>query len=238
MLPDILPSWQYALFVVGPVSPEETMELIRQNQEHKNFPQKVEASCIFADEDRGVNRSSSVMRMPVPIPQVLVGYKETKPLRRGRELLKYELAVNVLLELMFGISSEAYNTMYNLGYVDSSFHFEYTSEKNFGFTIIGGNRREPEKVISCINETIQRFKTESIPEEDAERVIKKEIGRFLSSINSLQFIANQFTRYRSNDTDLFDVLPALEQLTQSDLEDVLHLHFSDESKTTLVVKDY
>lgn len=226
------------LFVVGPVSPEETMELIRQNQEHKNFPQKVEASCIFADEDRGVNRSSSVMRMPVPIPQVLVGYKETNTLRRGRELLKYELAVNVLLELMFGISSEAYNTMYNLGYVDSSFHFEYTSEKNFGFTIIGGNSCEPEKVISCINETIQRFKTESIPEEDAERVIKKEIGRFLSSINSLQFIANQFTRYRSNDTDLFDVLPALEQLTQSDLEDVLHLHFSDESKTTLIVKDH
>jgi len=225
------------LFVIGPILPEETMELIRKNQEHKNFPQKVEASCIFAEEDSKVNRSSSVMQMPVSIPQVFVGYKETNTARRGQERLKYELALNVLLELMFGISSEAYNTMYDLGYLDTSFQFEHTSEGNFGFTIIGGNSCEPEKVIACISETIHRFKTESISEEDAERVINKEIGRFLSSINSLQFIANQFTRYRFNEMDLFDVLPALEGLTKSDLEDVLHLHFSDESKTTLIVKN-
>ena len=36
--------------------------------------------------------------------------------------------------------------------------------------------------------------------------------------------------------DLFDVLPMLENLTENDLEEVLHLHFSDESRTTLIVK--
>ncbi|MCM3133514.1 insulinase family protein [Paenibacillus polysaccharolyticus] len=225
------------LFVIGPVNPEETIELIRKNQEQKNFPQRVEANCIFAEENNNVNRRSSTRQMPVSVPQVFIGYKETNLSRRGQERLKYELALNVLLELMFGVSSEAYNTMYDLGYLDTSFQFEHTNEGDFGFTIIGGNSREPDKVITCISETIHRFKMESIPEEDAERVIKKEIGRFLSSINSLQFIANQFTRYRFNEMDLFDVLPALEELTKSDLENVLHEHFSDEAQTTVIVKD-
>lgn len=225
------------LFVIGPVIPDETMELIRKNQEYKDFPEQVETNCIFPEEDSKVNRSSSMMHMPVSVPQVLVGYKETNTARQGQERMKYELALHVLLELMFGISSEAYNTMYDLGYVDSSFQFEHTNEKKFGFTIIGGNSCEPEKVIICISETIHRFKTEFISEEDAKRVIKKEIGRFLSSMNSLQFISNQFTRYRFNEMDLFDVLPALEELTKADLEEVLHLHFSDESRTTLIVKN-
>src|SRR5699024_6111455 len=80
------------------------------------------------------------------------------------------------------------------------------------------------------------FKEKSIKKEDAQRVIKKEIGSFLRSINSPQFIANQFTRYHFNKMNLFDVLPTLENLTEKDLEEVLHLYFSDGSRTTLIVK--
>lgn len=126
--------------------------------------------------------------------------------------------------------------MYDNGYLDKSFTFDYTNEKGFGFSIIGGNSQVPEEVIKIICETINRFKKESINKKDVERAIKKEIGSFLSAINSLQFIANQFTRYRFNEMDLFDVLPTLENLTSYDLEDVLHLHFSDEARTTLIVE--
>src|SRR5699024_12105814 len=87
-----------------------------------------------------------------------------------------------------------------------------------------------------IYETITDFKEKSIKKEDAQRVIKKEIGSFLRSINSPQFIANQFTRYHFNKMNLFDVLPTLENLTEKDLEEVLHLYFSDGSRTTLIVK--
>lgn len=89
---------------------------------------------------------------------------------------------------------------------------------------------------SLINETIFKFKEESIQKEDAQRVIKKEMGSFLSAINSPQFIANQFTRYRFNEMDLFEVLPTLENLTEEDLTDALHLHFSDEARSLLIVK--
>ncbi|WP_413407550.1 EF-P 5-aminopentanol modification-associated protein YfmH [Paenibacillus amylolyticus] len=225
------------LFVIGPVVPEEILRLVRSNQEQKEFPETKKIRRFFPEEGAAVNKSSSVIKLLVPIPKVFIGYKESFPIKQGQEILKYELSLNVLLELMFGIGSEAYEKMYENGYVDNSFNFEYTHEKNFGFSIIGGNSHSPEDVIKIISETIEKFKKDSINKDDAERVINKEIGAFLSAINSPQFIANQFTRYRFNDLDLFDVLPILESLTASDLEDVLHVHFSSDSRTTLIVKD-
>ncbi|HFK1684862.1 TPA: M16 family metallopeptidase [Bacillus tropicus] len=224
------------LFIIGPVVPEEVIKLIRENQGRKTFPDPEEIQRIFPNEDAKVNRRSSIMKLPVQIPKVFIGYKEANPMRQGKELLKYELSLNVLLELMFGKGSKAYEKMYDNGYLDESFTFDYTNEKYFGFSVIGGGSQEPEEIIKIVNETIFEFKKESIKKEDAQRVIKKEIGSFLSAINSPQFIANQFTRYRFNDMDLFDVLPMLENLTENDLEEVLHLHFSDESRTTLIVK--
>ncbi|MGE7624847.1 EF-P 5-aminopentanol modification-associated protein YfmH [Viridibacillus sp. NPDC096237] len=224
------------LFVIGPVVPEEVIRLIRNNQVQKTFREPEEIHRISPDEDAKVNRKSSVMKLPVQTPKVFIGYKEPNPIRQGQELLKYELSLNVLLELMFGNSSEAYEKMYDNGYLDGSFTFDCTNEKGFGFSVIGGDSQEPEEVIKIVNETIVGFKKESIKKEDAQRVIKKKIGNFLSAINSPQFIANQFTRYRFNEMDLFDVLPTLENLTEKDLEEVLHLHFSDESRTTLIVK--
>lgn len=61
------------------------------------------------------------------------------------------------------------------------------------------------------------------------------MGNFLRAINSPQFIANQFTRYRFNKMDLFEILPTLENLIEKELEEVLHQHFSDISRTTLIV---
>ncbi|GAA0497595.1 hypothetical protein GCM10008986_25740 [Salinibacillus aidingensis] len=50
-------------------------------------------------------------------------------MRKGKELLKYELSLNVLLKLMFGSSSEANEKMFNNGYIDESLTYDYTNEK-------------------------------------------------------------------------------------------------------------
>ncbi|MDG0876203.1 insulinase family protein [Paenibacillus thiaminolyticus] len=223
------------LFVIGPVVPEEVIRLIRSNQNQKTFREPTEIHRIYPEEEAKVNRRSSILKMPVETPKVLIGFKESNPKRQGQDMLKYELSLNVLLELMFGNSSEAYEKMYNNGYLDETFTFDYTNEQGFGFSVIGGNSQEPEKLINIVDETIVGFKKKSIKKEDVQRVIKKEMGNFLRAINSPQFIANQFTRYRFNKMDLFEILPTLENLIEKELEEVLHQHFSDISRTTLIV---
>ena len=50
----------------------------------------------------------------------------------------------------------------------------------------------------------------------------------MRSLNSPEFIANQFTRYTFNNMNLFDVVPTLEKLTVENLQDAFAT-FSDES---------
>ena len=41
----------------------------------------------------------------------------------------------------------------------------------------------------------------------------------MRSLNSPEFIANQFTRYTFNNMNLFDVVPTLEKITLENLKD-------------------
>ena len=49
----------------------------------------------------------------------------------------------------------------------------------------------------------------------------------MRSLNSIEFIANQFTRYSFNDMNLFDVVPTLEKMTLPNLKEAFSA-FSDE----------
>ena len=54
----------------------------------------------------------------------------------------------------------------------------------------------------------------------------------MRSLNSPEFIANQFTRYTFNEMNLFDVVPVLEKMTLANLKDAFET-FSDESGHTV-----
>lgn len=54
----------------------------------------------------------------------------------------------------------------------------------------------------------------------------------MRSLNSPEYIANQFTRYAFNGMNLFDVVPTLEKLTVEDLHKAFQT-FSDESGRTV-----
>ena len=52
-----------------------------------------------------------------------------------------------------------------------------------------------------------------LSEESFKRTVKKKIGAFLRSLNSPEYVANQFTRYTFNEMNLFEVVSELEKLT-------------------------
>ena len=224
------------LFVTGPVEPEKIMQLVKDNQAKKSFAKQGEIKRIFAAEPNEVAKKKDVITMNVQMPKCFVGFKETRPDRQGKELLMRELAVEVLLQLMFGPSSANYEQLYNNGLIDDSFSFDYSAEKGFGFTLIGGDTKYPDQLAHTLEEMTKKFLNEPIQTEEVERVKKKKIGTFLSALNSQEFIANQFTRYQFNEMNLFDVVPALEKLTVEQIEAVAKDHFDFSRFTVCQVK--
>jgi predicted Zn-dependent peptidase len=213
------------LFIVGNVDPEKILEQVRKNQQGKTFAKPQEIQRYVEADDKEVNEKEVIKPMAVNTGKCLVGIKESDPSKQGKELLKQELSVQLLLEMMFGQSSENYQTLYEEGLIDDSFSFDYTAENGFGFSVIGGDTSEPEKLASRIQGLINEFKQKPLDDNGIERIRKKKIGYFLKAMNSPEFIANQFTRYQFNEMDLFDVIPTLETLEKEDLTKTMNDHF-------------
>lgn len=224
------------LFVVGPMDVDQTMKLIKDNQQKKTFANPEPIERFFAAEKNEVATEFQLIEMSVNTPKVMVGFKETAPLRQGKELLERELGLNLLLDVMFGQSSANYETLYNEGFIDDTFSFDYSGEYGFGFSILGSDTKKPDQFVAKIKEMIADFVAKPLPIEEVEMIRRKKIGAFLRSLNSPEFIANQFTRYQFNEMSLFDVVPTLEQLTLESLTEMMKDHFQFDRFTVCQVK--
>jgi predicted Zn-dependent peptidase len=217
------------LFIVGPVDPESFMNQVKENQAKKEYKDMPEIKRKFEDEPLQAAEKKQVLEMNVQTSKCLLGIKALHVDQSGDELLKNELTMNVLLDLLFGKSSENYNQLYNDGLIDETFSFDYTQEQGFGFAMIGGDTGEPDKLAETLEKMLLKAKSQSIfTEEQLERAKRKKIGAFLRAVNSPEYIANQFTRYAFNDMNLFDVVPTLEKITLNDVQSLAAEVISEE----------
>lgn len=208
------------LFVVGAVNPEEMMKFIRDNQDNKEFTAPQPITRSFPEEQLKVAVPKNELYMDVQKPKVYVGLKAKETSLQGVSMMKHELGIQLALELMFGRSSDFYVNAYENGWIDESYAFDYTLEKGYGFALIGSDTAMPNELIASIKKELKKVEEKwSFGQADLDRVRKKKIGYFLRALNSVEFIANQFTRYAFNDMNLFEVVPVLEQMTVADLQD-------------------
>jgi len=223
------------LFIVGPVDPKAVIELVERNQEGRELTNKQAIDRQYPEEPRTVVHKERSLTMAVQTSKCLVGYKEQSVHRQGTAMLRHELSVQLLLELLFGKGTVNYHCLINEGLIDDSFSYDYTEEYEFAFSAFGGNTEHPDRLAARLRTMIEEAKLRKIDEQALERVRKKRIGSFLKALNSPEFIATQFTRYRFNQMDLFSILPTLEELALTELEDVLKEHFDDECFTQFKV---
>nr|WP_263327951.1 pitrilysin family protein [Neobacillus sp. Marseille-Q6967] len=206
------------LFIVGPVDPEAILNQIKANQDKKDYKEMPEIKRQFEDEPAQAAEKKQVLEMNVQTSKCLVGIKALHVDQSGNELLKTELTMNVLLDILFGKSSDNYYQLYNKGLIDDSFSYDYSQELGFGFAMVGGDTENPDQLAEELENMLVKAKNGTISQEQLDRAKKKKIGSFLRALNSPEYIANQFTRYAFNDMNLFDVVPTLENITIEDVQ--------------------
>ncbi|MFD1018249.1 EF-P 5-aminopentanol modification-associated protein YfmH [Thalassobacillus hwangdonensis] len=205
-----------SLFIAGDIDPEKMMEQIKNNQSSKSFAKEEEIKRSYPDEPDHVAKSFDSIEMPVSTSKCMVGIKEKVKGLRGEDILRSELLSGMILSHYFSKSGEFYEELYQNDLIDDSFHFETDLDVEFGFTIIGGDSRKPDELADRIKEMLHQLKDQKIDPEDFERMKRKKIGHFLRAMNSMEFIANQFSHYHLLGVDLFEVLPTIESLTIDD----------------------
>lgn len=224
------------LFIVGPVDPDQIMTQVRDNQSKKDYKEMPEIKRQFEEEPSEAAKKKKVLEMNVQTSKCLVGIKSSTANQSGKEMLKNELSLNVLLDILFGKSSEQYSTLYSEGLIDDTFSFDYTQEQGFGFAMVGGDTNDPDRLAETLQKMLLDAREQgTISQETLDRTKKKKIGAFLRAVNSPEYIANQFTRYAFNEMDLFDVVPTLESITLEDVENAAGNLISEERFTVCQV---
>ncbi len=224
------------LFVVGSIDPQAIMRLVRDNQANKQFPPAPQIERLYPEEPVAVGEKRVETRLAVGLPKCLIGVKDARTGLTGDALLRREMETKLLLDILFGTSSTFYQKLYDSGLITETFDFDYSSEQQYAYSMIGGDTPDPDGLLEAIRAEVERGRQEGIDERAFECAKRKKIGLFLRSLNSVEFIANQFTSYQFNGIDLFSAVPVLESITQKDVERRLAEHFDTERMAVSIVR--
>ncbi|WP_188454328.1 EF-P 5-aminopentanol modification-associated protein YfmH [Virgibacillus oceani] len=201
------------LFIAGNFDPDNMMKLIKENQAKKNFAKMDEIKREFPDEPKEVAMKENKIIMPVSIPKCTIGIKESSEKLSGEEFLCKDLFQNMVLDHYFSKGGSFYQALYDEQLIDASFYFETNLEKNFGYSLIGGNTSKPEEFTSRIMEMLLSTNRAELTNNEFERMKKKKIGQLLRAMNSLEFISNKFIHYQTVGIEVFELIPAIQSLT-------------------------
>jgi predicted Zn-dependent peptidase len=225
------------LFAIGNVEPEDMMQTIRDNQNAKTFAPVTPIERLFDEEPTAVAVADRKLQMDVQKPKAYVSFKAREVNLQGREMMKHELAIELALDLLYGRSSTFYETIYQNGWIDESYSYDFSLEKGFGFAMVGSDTAHPEELLAAVKDVMNQAAVElPFTQQDLDRVKRRKIGFTLRALNSIEFIANQFTRYKFNDMNLFDIVPVIEELTVADVKEALASITGDTQQSTFVIE--
>lgn len=209
------------LFIAGNFDSASMMELIEKNQKNKTFKPMDELQRSFPPEPNHVYKKENKIAMPVSIPKCTVGIKESTEEMDPETFLTRDLLQSMMLDYYFSKGGPFYQELYNKSLIDDSFYFEMSLERNFGFSLIGGNTHHPDEFSVQVKQMLLRTNKASLSEETFERMKKKKIGRLLRAMNSLEFIANTSVHYAALGIDFFEIIPSIQSLTLNDANEFL-----------------
>lgn len=221
------------LFIVGDLDKEELEKTVEcTGKEYEKTLHDVQR--IGQDEPQEVFMKLIEDKMMTAKPLFHIGIKDNDLGLVGKESVKKDIVTNIILDMLFTESSEFYNELYIEGLIDSSFGAYFTGKKTYGHSFIVGQSDNPHKV----HDRIMRIFKENnnyITEEAFERIKRREIGSFLTGLNSVEFIANNLTDLYFQDFLLIDYLDVLNEIKFNDIMERFKSHFKEDRTVMSIV---
>ena len=223
------------LFVIGNLSFEEIMEAV--NTSERKFEKSTEdIERIFPQEPEGIKEKMVEEQMSTSMPLFYMGFKDLDIGYKGKDLIKKDVVTNIILDMLFGESSEFYNQLYEEGLIDRSFGSFFTAKENYGHSLLVGQSNDIELLFKKIINQIEQPLDELLKEEDFLRIKRNELGNFILGMNSIEFIANNFTDLYFSEFMITDYLELLKEITFEDIKSRFASHFREANLALSIIR--
>jgi len=222
------------ILVVGEVEPQSVFDQVEAALEKKDARQSIKR--IFPQEPLAISKNYMEQSLAVSMPIFQMGYRDNHINSTGIELLKYEVAVKLLLDMLIGKSSSLYEQLYNEGLLNSTFEFDFTIENGYAFSALGGESQDPMKVRDRLCQTVEDAKKHGLDRSAYDRLIRAMLGRYMRQFNSVEKISHSFISVYFKGVNMFDYLEVYDKISFEYVCEVFKEHFKQENLALSIIK--
>lgn len=221
------------LFATGHLDVEQTMQTIKKNVAgHKDHVSDIIVTDVKA-ESYEVNKKTSTVEKDIIMPSPLLGIKLPKEIYQANDIMKKELIISILMDLLFGKSSDLYKDFLSKGYINDTFGMDITLDETYGYIMIGSDTYYPDELLEELLNIFRNLNQFIIDPVAFKRTKKQVVGGFIHALNSLEYIAHQFTNYHYLNTSLFSVLDVASEITIDDIKNIIPNFTKENSYSTI-----
>ena len=215
----------------GNFVPEEIIEKVKSKITMKSNPN--ETKRVYNKEQPEISQKYIEQNMDGSMPMALIGYKDND---LNHEVIKKDIAISILGNIIFGKSSKLFEKLYEEGKIFSEPSINYEFSKTFAHILIQLQTNFVDDVINEISQTIGNLKRDGIEEEDFERSKKRIYGDLVKDYNDVSNIASGIVADYFRDINSFDYFEEFSSINKEYTEKILKELFVDSKKVVSVIK--
>lgn len=211
------------LFVVGDVEPQYIFDIVEEHENLRDKTNQPKIECALIDEPKSVNQHVVSEEMKLQSPKLMLGFKN-QPLDESPEkYVQRDLEMTFFYELIFGEETEFYQELLNDDLIDETFGYQFVLESTYSFSIITSATNHPDQLKQLLIKQLKDTKGNLTDVEAFDLLKKQFIGEFISSLNSPEYIANQYAKLYFEGVSVFDMLNIVENITLESVNETSQL---------------
>lgn len=221
------------LVICGDFEPEKLLEEVKKRLTKNKTYEKIER--IYPEKEKTINKKYVEKNMNVSMPIFAIGIKDVS--KMDSEIVKKHIAIEILLNMIIGKSSDLYKKMYNQGLLLEEPSIDYEFSEEYAHIVISGQSNDSEEVYKMFKEEIENYKKNGLNINHFERIKKKIYGEYVVEYNNISEIARKFLTDSMKKISSFDYIEQYKVITKEYVEQVLKEIFNNEYMALAIVKE-
>ncbi|MDD4066570.1 MAG: pitrilysin family protein [Clostridia bacterium] len=218
--------------VCGDVDIDETISFIGSLIPNKI--QKVDLKKLSPVEQKKILQKKIVAKMDIHTPLLAIGFKDSNiSLRNNDERIKYDISVQIVMDMLLGKSSNLYKELYYDNLLPGRLTLEYLYVKDVAYAIMQMSTTNPELVIEKLK---NEMKSISFDENTFQRIRKTLYGEYIKEFNSISNIGMTVFADYMRGINTLDYSENYEKISFDDVKQVFNELFTEENMCVSIVE--
>ena len=221
-----------AMVICGDFEPEKLLEEVKKRLIEKKANGEIKR--IYPEEPESIVKEKTEQKMDVSEPLFTIGIKDK--VATQKEKIKKHLAIEILLNMLIGKSSDLYQELYKSGVMFSIPNVDYEFSRDYAHILVTGQSKEPEKVYESFKNAIRELREKGIESEEFKRMKKMLYGSFIKEYDEPGDIARMFLADFFKGINSFEYLEEITTINEQYVEQILNEVFNENKMILSVIK--